>query len=119
MKKDMICISCPIGCRISAEWENESDVTITGNKCQRGAVYGREEILSPRRVLTASIGINSSWLGRVPVMTNGTLPKGFIDPLLNKIYKMHLETPIARDDIIIKNIDNTGIDLIATRSVKT
>jgi CxxC motif-containing protein len=52
-------------------------------------------------------------------MTTGTLPKGLIDSLLNNIYRMHLETPIARDDIIIKNIDNTGIDLIATRTVPT
>ena len=119
MKKDMICISCPMGCRITAEWENESDITISGNKCQRGLVYGREEILSPRRVVTATIDINSVWLGRIPVMTTGTVPKEQIDPLLNKIYKMHLDIPIGRDDIILENIENTGIDLIATRSVKT
>jgi len=119
MKKDMICISCPMGCRISAEWESESDITVTGNKCQRGIIYGKEEILSPRRVVTATININSSWLGRLPVMTTGPVPKGKIDSLLNKIYKIHLDIPIVRDDIIIKNIENTGIDLIATRSVKT
>lgn len=119
MKKDMICISCPMGCRISAEWEIDSDITVSGNKCQRGVIYGQEEILSPRRVVTATIDINSTWLNRLPVMTTGTVPKGIIDSLLNKIYKMHLETPIARDDIIIQNIDDTGIDLIATRTVPT
>jgi len=51
-------------------------------------------------------------------MTNGTVPKEFIDNLLNKIYKMHLDVPIVRDDIILENIENTGINLIATRSVK-
>ena len=119
MKKDMICISCPMGCRITVEWENDNDIKVTGNKCPRGIVYGREEILSPRRVVTATIDINSSSLGRIPVMTTGTVPKGIIDSLLNRIYKMHLETPIARDDIIMKNIDDTGIDLIATRTVTT
>ena len=119
MKRDMICISCPMGCRISADWNNEGDITVTGNKCPRGIIYGKEEILSPRRVVTATININSSWLGRLPVMTTGTVPKGIIDSLLNKIYKMHLDVPIVRDDIIIKDIENTGINLIATRSVKT
>lgn len=118
MKKDMICISCPMGCRITAEWSNENYITVSGNKCQRGIIYGQEEILSPRRVVTATIDINSSWLGRIPVMTNGTVPKEFIDSLLNKIYKMHLDVPIVRDDIILENIENTGINLIATRSVK-
>lgn len=119
MKKDMICISCPIGCRISAEWESDNDIIISGNKCPRGIIYGKEEILSPRRVVSATMNINSSWLGRLPVMTTGTVPKEKIDSLLNEIYKIQLDVPIVRNDIIIKNIDSTGIDLIATRSVKT
>lgn len=119
MKKDMICISCPMGCRISVNWDNEKDIIVSGNKCPRGVIYGREEVLSPRRVVTATININSTYLGRLPVMTTEPLPKGLIDNLLNKIYKMHLDIPIVRDDIILENIDNTGIDLIATRSIKT
>ena len=119
MKKDMICISCPLGCRISVEWDTDNEILVTGNKCLRGEIYGKEEVLSPRRILTATININSSFISRIPVMTTGTIPKGSIDSLLNRIYRMNLDIPIARDDVIIKNIDNTGIDLIATRTVKT
>ena len=56
MKREMICISCPIGCHLTAEWENEETITISGNKCNRGEIYGREEILAPKRVVTATVG---------------------------------------------------------------
>ena len=118
MKKEMICISCPLGCRLDVEWNTNGEIKVSGNKCPRGEVYGKEEILSPRRVLTATAPINSTWLSRLPVMTNEAVPKASIDTLLNKIYKLNLHPPINRGDVIMKNIDNTGIDLVASRTVK-
>ena len=38
--KDMVCIVCPVGCRISVD--EDSDYEVTGNKCPKGASYGKK-----------------------------------------------------------------------------
>ena len=51
MEKEMICIVCPVGCHISVNTENYE---VKGNACPRGAVYGKEELTAPKRVVTSN-----------------------------------------------------------------
>ncbi|MFP4363052.1 MAG: DUF1667 domain-containing protein [Spirochaetia bacterium] len=117
MKKEMICISCPIGCHLTAEWTNEDDISISGNRCKRGIIYGTEEIRAPKRVVTATIAVNSEILPRVPVKTDSALLKELIDPLMNTLYTMKLEVPVKMGDVLIEDIEGSGVNLVATRSV--
>ena len=41
--KELICIVCPNGCHLKVDEENGYNVT--GNKCERGAEYGKAELL--------------------------------------------------------------------------
>ena len=56
MEREMICISCPIGCRLTVTWEDMEelsgdDISVEGNKCVRGEEYGKEdEHKGPREV---------------------------------------------------------------------
>lgn len=117
MKREMICISCPVGCRLSAEWETEEDIRVTGNQCPRGEIYGREEILAPRRVVTATVAVESALTGRVPVKTDTPLLKEHITPLLNELYGLTLKAPVSCGQIIIEDVAGTGVKVVATRSV--
>ena len=47
---NLICITCPKGCHLTVDEEN--DYKVTGNACPRGAEYGRNEMLHPVRVIT-------------------------------------------------------------------
>ena len=51
---EMICITCPMGCHLKIEKLSESELGVTGNRCARGENYAREELLSPKRVVTAT-----------------------------------------------------------------
>ncbi|HWP68688.1 MAG TPA: DUF1667 domain-containing protein [Rectinemataceae bacterium] len=51
---EMICITCPMGCHLKIERLSENEIAVTGNKCVRGEQYAREELLSPKRVVTAT-----------------------------------------------------------------
>lgn len=118
----MICISCPIGCRLTVSWEDkeelsDEDIAVQGNKCVRGKEYGQEEILAPKRVVTATCAIRSEMTLRVPVKTNRPLIKRHINGLLEEVYQMNLEPPIGIGDVIISNIAGTEVDLVATRSI--
>lgn len=117
MKREMICISCPIGCRLTAEWENEEDIIITGNKCNRGEIYGREEILAPKRVVTATVAVDSAQMARMPVKTDSALLKEHIEPLLQELYRLRLTAPVRCGDVLIDDVAGTGVKVVATRSV--
>lgn len=46
----LICITCPKGCHLTVDEEN--DYAVTGNSCPRGAEYARNELLHPVRMIT-------------------------------------------------------------------
>ncbi|MGQ9617271.1 MAG: DUF1667 domain-containing protein [Spirochaetota bacterium] len=115
--KQMICISCPLGCNLKVSLNADGEIKVRGNQCPRGESYGIEEALSPKRVVTATAKTNSKSARRLPVKTNAPLPREFIEDLLNKIYSMEIKLPVKKGDIILKNIRGTRINLIATRSM--
>jgi len=46
------------------------------------------------------------------------IPKRLIPQIMSKIREIEVEAPIELGDIILKNIMNTGADLVATRTVR-
>jgi len=57
MERKLVCISCPLGCRLTVTWEDEENITVAGNRCAKGESYAREEILAPKRVVTATVAV--------------------------------------------------------------
>ena len=114
MKKELICISCPLGCHLTVDVENK---IVTGNTCKRGEVYGINEVINPVRVITSTIKIVGGTLPVLPVKTNGAIPKGLNFEAMKIINDITVSAPVKLGDIIIKNILNTGIDVISTRSM--
>ena len=127
--RELTCIVCPIGCSLAVEGEDPSALTISGNRCARGAVYAREEIFAPKRVLTATCAIafahdeinsNRSLTAprRIPVKTSIPCPKEKTFELLEDIYKVKLSLPIKAGTKPIVNWQGTGIDIVVTRSLE-
>jgi CxxC motif-containing protein len=122
-----------MGCSLTVEeGEPGADgfpvLTITGNRCPRGAVYAQEEIRSPRRVVTATCAIAegpalsalpAGFAGprRVPVKTSGPCPREKIDTLLKEIYRTRVQLPVRAGDKILPNWDGLGIDVVAVRGL--
>lgn len=117
MKKKLICISCPVGCHLTITSEGKK-ISVSGNQCVRGKIYGKEEMLSPRRIVTAVVKIKSRKHSYIPVKTNKPLLKEKIKPLLRKLYSMDVELPVKSGDAIIKNYNNTGVNIVFTRSMR-
>ena len=116
MKNEIICIACPIGCHLTVTTtDSGSEISVSGNKCPRGEVYGKEETLSPKRVVTAVVKSDSSTLPYIPVKTSKPLQKEFINDLLQELYSITLKSPIPSGYIVISNFHDTGIDLLTTR----
>ena len=71
--KDLICIMCPKGCHLKVD--EEHGYTVTGNRCPRGAEYGHNELKNPTRVITSTVRLRSKSACRLPVKTDGQIPK--------------------------------------------
>ena len=55
---ELTCISCPLGCPLRVETdENGQVVSVTGNTCKRGEIYGRKEVTAPERVITSTVKV--------------------------------------------------------------
>jgi|YNPMSStandDraft_1061717.scaffolds.fasta_scaffold00006_75 CxxC motif-containing protein len=124
MEKEIVCISCPMGCRLKVSYPedksdlNSEDILITGNKCQRGIVYGTEEILAPKRVVTATCKILSKIQNRIPVKTDKPIEKKYIDLLLKKLYSLELNPPLYEGQKMLENFENSGVNVIITMSLE-
>ena len=117
MKKNLICISCPLGCHLEVEIEEKSIISITGNSCPRGEIYASEELLAPKRVVTSTCRTDSKTFPRLPVKTNAPILKEHINALLADIHKCEAKIPVMKGDVIIADYKGTGVNVVATRSI--
>ena len=114
MKKELTCISCPVGCRMTAEFQPDGSMTVSGNQCARGAQYARDELVDPRRVVTATCRTGSDIHPRMPVRSREPCPKNLIPSILEDIYRMQVALPVRQGDVV-----GTfhGVEIVATRSM--
>ena len=113
---DLICIMCPKGCRLKVDEENEYKVT--GNSCEKGAIYGKNELKNPTRVITSTVKINSKNYRRLPVKTNGEVPKSKVEDAVKLLDKITVQAPVKCGDIVFENIFDSGVDFVRAKTIK-
>ena len=111
--KDCMCIVCPRGCHLHID----DDLKVTGNFCPRGEVYGRNEATRPMRNLTSTVKLEVSELKRLPVKTEGDIPKEKMFEVMHAINHAIAKAPIKAGDIVIANVLDLGVNVVATRTV--
>lgn len=114
MKKEMICIVCPMGCHLTIDTET---LDVKGNTCPRGAEYAKEELVVPKRVITSTVRIEGGLHRRMPVKTDGAIPKDLNFKCMEELAKVLLHSPVKTGDIVIKNVLGTGVDVVACRDM--
>lgn len=107
-----ICIMCPMGCSLDINRVGE-EVIVKGNHCKRGEIYGRQEFIAPKRIVTSLIKLEGG--GVVSVKTSDLIDKSKIFDILNAIKDIKLKSPVMVGDIVVENILDTGVDIITTR----
>lgn len=113
--KELVCIVCPKGCHLKVDEEN--DYQVTGFSCQRGEEYGRQELLHPTRVLTSTVRVTGGLHARLPVKTNGVIPKEKMMEAMHLLDTVCVQAPVKAGQVILPDILGTGVSFIATRSL--
>lgn len=115
MKKEIICTVCPRGCRITVEGEGEKILSVEGYGCKRGVTYASNEFINPVRILTTTVLADGELL---PVRSKEPVPKDKLFDCMEVIRAARVSLPVKMHDVIISNICNTGVDIVATKAVK-
>lgn len=116
-KNSILCIRCPKGCELKLSI-NKKDIKVEGNECRIGIEYAIEETKNPVRIVSSTIIIQNSNYPRLPVRTKDAIPKNKIKNVMEAIRGITIKAPVKQYQIIIKNIANTGSDLIAERGME-
>lgn len=115
--KHVTCIVCPLGCGIQVLMNDGAILNIAGNGCKRGEEYARAECTNPVRVLTTTIRVDGGTVPLVSVKSDKPLPKFVIQECIKHINNIIVKAPIGMNDIIVSNIMDTGVNIIATKIV--
>jgi CxxC motif-containing protein len=116
-KKEITCIVCPIGCKIHVKADEKHFEICNGNKCVKGVDYAKAEALDPKRMLTSSVLVKNGEWPLVSVKSSKPVPKDRLFQVLKEIKKAKVYAPINLGQTILKNVANTKINIVATKSV--
>ena len=106
-KRELICIGCPMGCPLTVQLEDGEILSITGQTCKRGEVYARNEVTNPTRIVTSTVMVEGGKAG---------IPKGKIFQCVKALKGVTVKAPVHIGDVIVANVADTGVDIVATRN---
>lgn len=107
---EFVCIMCPVGCNLKVE-KVDNQIKVKGNSCPRGAIYGEKEATHPERMITT---IKKYKSGTICLKLSTPIGKEKIEDCLREIAACKEPKTAKPGDILIKNILNSGCDVIIT-----
>lgn len=90
---------------------------VNGAVCKKGKVYAKEEIFSPKRVLTSIVLVSGGEIPVVSVKTDHPIPKEKMMDVMRVLYKERVDAPVKSGEIILRDVAGTGANIIATKDV--
>ncbi len=116
-QRELVCISCPMGCRMTVTLSGGEVSDIKGNTCPRGEAYAKDECVAPKRVVTALARVDGTNVP-LPVKTASPIPKEKMFACMSEISKAIVYSPVGIGDVIVKDVCGTGVDVVATADVR-
>ncbi len=117
-KRELICIGCPLGCMLTVEMDSDKVVCVSGNTCPRGKTYAEKEVTNPTRIVTSSVRVLGGDKGVVSCKTKEDIPKGKIFDVVCALKDITVEAPVCIGDILLENVAETEVAVVATSNVR-
>jgi len=114
--KQIICVACPKGCRLSVQHDGEQ-ILVTNEGCKRGVEYAIGEMKDPRRMVATTVRIHGGRHPLLPVYTANPFPKAHIMELLALLRKTEINAPVKEGQVILDDALGTGIPILASRDM--
>lgn len=117
------CTTCPSECLLAVEVERDVDGhvaevrRVTGNSCPRGDKFAHQELTCPMRVLTTTVAVSGGDEALLPVRTAEAIPLELHAQAMDLIRGLVVNAPIRMGDVILPNLLDTNINLIASMDI--
>ena len=112
-KRRLTCIVCPKGCDILIEFDQDGAILdVSGHTCKRGEAYAKAECTSPVRTVTTTARCKDGVV--VSVKTSAPVPKALVFDVMDSINSIIADNDVKIGDTVIKNVCNTGVDVVVT-----
>ncbi len=119
MMKKLICITCPMSCQLQIQLDEEGQIVqVSGNRCPRGALYAKKELTAPERMITSTVRIQGALHPLLPIVSEKAIPKEKIFDVMAEIRKVTVKAPIFVGDVILSNVCQTGVDILASKTME-
>ncbi|MBQ8879396.1 MAG: DUF1667 domain-containing protein [Clostridia bacterium] len=116
MERKLTCIICPRGCQLTVKFDSEGKISeINGGACKRGPAYAEDECTHPKRTVTSTVRVSGG--GLIAVKTSSAIPKELVFDCMREINKAIAKKDVTIGDVIIKNVLDTGSDIVASGEV--
>ena len=115
--------TCPSECLLAVEVERDvndavAEVrSVTGNSCPRGDKFAHQELTCPMRVLTTTVAVSGGDEALLPVRTAEAIPLALHTQAMDLIRGLVVNAPIHMGDVILPNLLDTNIDLVASMDI--
>lgn len=117
------CTTCPSECLLSVEVERDADGnvaavhSVTGNSCPRGDKFAHQELTCPMRVLTTTVAVSGGDEALLPIRTAEAIPLALHAQAMAIIRGLVVNAPIHMGDVILPNLLDTNINLVASMDI--
>lgn len=117
------CTTCPSECLLTVKVERDANgavvevCSVTGNNCPRGDKFAHQELTCPMHVLTTTVAVSGGEETLLPVRTAEAIPLALHAHAMDLIRDLVVNAPIRMGDIVLENLLNTNINLIASMDI--
>ncbi len=117
MSRELTCIGCPMGCRLTVELDKDGKfLSVEGYTCNIGKKYAEEEVTCPTRMVTSLVKVSGCAMP-LSVKTSKAIGKDKIFDCLKEIAACEVKKPVHIGDAIISGVCGTDVNIVATKEL--
>ena len=91
---------------------------VSGQHCNRGAKYAKQEFVDPRRTFSTTIPIEGALYARLPVKLDRPVPKDRIMEAVAAVHQLSARAPVKLGDVLLDDLLGQGVRVVASRSMR-
>ena len=115
--REMYCITCPNGCKLTVYEHTRTSVEVEGNGCDKGHDYAVAEVTNATRSLTTTVRTTLPGVPVLPVRTDGEIPKGKIMDAMLELSSVVVNVELDCGDTVLEDVAGSGVRVIAASDI--